>query len=357
MAAGAGARVKPAPFSAVISLRPLVTLALLGMVLSVRPASAQTYVLVVSGVGGDPQFTGRFTRWGGELVDAARQRLAVPEANVVFLAERPERDARINGPATKERLEAALRDIGQRAGPDADVVLVLFGHGSYREGEPRFNLVGPDVTAADVATWLAAVKARRIVVVNAASASGGFIPALAGPGRIVVTATRSGFERNATQFGEYFVQALAGGAGKGAGSAEGADIDKDGRLSVLEVFDYARREVARAYEQEKRLLTEHAQLDDDGDGKGTLEPVATGGDGALAATVFLTAERTMAVADTADPEVRRLYARRDSLERLVVGLRGTRGSMRPEVYERELEELLVELAMTNRALREREKQP
>lgn len=336
--------------------RSAMGLVLLCLALCIKAASAQTYVVVVSGVGGDPHFTGRFTRWGADLADAFRQRLAASQANVVFLAERPERDASINGPATKERLEAALRDLGQRAGADADVVLVLFGHGSDREGDPRFNLVGPDVTAADLGTWLAGIRARRIVVVNTASASGAFIPALAGPGRVVVTATRSGFERNATQFGEYLVRALtaAGGAEEAAGAA---DTDKDGRLSVLEAFEYARRETARAYDQEKRLLTEHAQLDDDGDGKGTLEPTATGGDGALAATVFLTASQTMVAADLADPDVKRLYARRDSLERLVVELRGTRGSMQVEAYERELEELLVELAMTNRALREREKRP
>ncbi|MBI2535499.1 MAG: hypothetical protein HYW06_00670, partial [Gemmatimonadetes bacterium] len=179
-----------------ISSRTVLALVLLGMARHVNESLAQTHVLVVSGVGGDAQFTERFTRWGTDLVDAARQGLGLPSANVAFLAERPERDPRITGPATKERLKAALREIAQRAEPGADVVLVLFGHGSDREGEPRFNLVGPDLTAAELATWLAAVKARRIVVVNTASASGGFVPALAGPGHIVVTATKSGFERN-----------------------------------------------------------------------------------------------------------------------------------------------------------------
>ncbi|MBI2401840.1 MAG: hypothetical protein HYV20_03690 [Gemmatimonadetes bacterium] len=334
-----------------ISSRTVLALVLLGMARHVNESLAQTHVLVVSGVGGDAQFTERFTRWGTDLVDAARQGLGLPPANVAFLAERPERDPRITGPATKERLEAALRELADRAEPGADVVLVLFGHGSDREGQPRFNLVGPDVTAAELATWLAAVKARRIVVVNTASASGGFVPALAGPGRIVVTATKSGFERNATRFGEYLVQALTAGVAGGAGSA---DTDKDGRLSVLEVFQYARREVARAYEQEKRLLTEHAILEDDGDGKGSTEPSATGGDGALAASVFLTAAGAVVAADTADPEVKRLYARRESLERRVAELRGARSSMALEVYERELEELLVELATTNRAIRARE---
>lgn len=323
-------------------------LALLLVLGVVRSAPAQTYVVVVSGVGGDPQYAERFTRWGTQVVEAARTRLGVPEANVTFLAERPERDRRITGAATRERLEAVLGEIAERAEPSAEVLIVLFGHGSDRGGEPRFNLVGPDVTAAELAAWLAPCKARRVVVVNTASASGGFVPALAGPGRIVITATKSAFERNATRFGEYFVRALT------AEGAEGADTDKDGRLSVLEAFDYARREVARAYEQEKRLLTEHAVLDDDGDGKGSAEPNAASGDGVLAASVFLTSATAAVAAGTADPEVKRLYAVRDSLERRVAELRAAKGSLAPGVYERELEDLLVELATTNRAIGERE---
>ncbi len=313
-----------------------------------RSGMAQTHLLVVSGVGGDPQFADLFTRWGVGVVDAAQRRLGLPETSITFLAEHPERDRRIAGPATKERLEAAIRALGERAEPTGDVLLVLFGHGSDRGEDPRFNLVGPDVTAAELGAWLSQLRVRHIVVVNTASASGGFIPVLAGPGRIVMTATKTGFERNATRFGEYFVRALA------ADSADGADTDKDGRLSVLEVFNYARREVARAYEQDKRLLTEHALLDDDGDGKGSAEPGATGGDGRVAASVFLTSASAVAAAATSDPELRRLYARRDSLERRVAELRAVKATMAGEDYDRALEDVLVELASTNRVIRERE---
>jgi hypothetical protein len=287
-------------------------------------------------------------QWGAATVDAARQRLGVPDSNITFLAEYPERDQRVTGPATKERLKAALEVIGRRAGPSADLVLVLFGHGSDREDDPRFNLVGPDVTAAELNTWLSALVLRHIVVINTASSSGGFIPALAGPGRIVITATSTGFERNATQFGGYLVRAL------GADSAGGADSDKDGRLSLLEAFNYARREVARAYERDRRLLTEHAILDDDGDGKGSADPSATAGDGVVAASVFLTSSTAVAAAATSDAELQRLYARRDSLERRVAELRAAKDAMAPDVYERTLEDILVELATTSRAIRERE---
>lgn len=281
-------------------------------------------------------------------MDAARRRLGVPDSDITFLAEYPERDKRITGPATRERLQAALEAIGRRAGPSADLLLVLFGHGSDREDGPRFNLVGPDVTARELNGWLSTLMLRHIVVINTTSASGGFVPALAGPGRIVIAATKSGFERNATQFGGYLVRAL------GADSADGADSDKDGRLSVLEAFNYARREVARAYQRDQRLLTEHAVLDDDGDGKGSTDPGLAGGDGAVAAAVFLTSAGAVAASATTDPELRQLYARRDSLERRVADLRAAKSTMAADVYDRTLEDTLVELATTTRAIRERE---
>ena len=61
-----------------------------------------------------------------------------------------------------------------------------------------------------------------------------------------------------------------------------------------------------------------------------------------------------AAAVTADPELKRLYARRDSLERRVAELRAAKGSMAPDAYEKELEATLVELANTSRTIRDKE---
>ena len=77
-------------------------------------------------------------------------------------------------------------------------------------GEPRINLPGPDLSAGALAAMLAPLGDRRVVVVNAASASGGFIEALSAPGRVVITATRSAAEAEATRFGGHFVAALGG---------------------------------------------------------------------------------------------------------------------------------------------------
>jgi hypothetical protein len=184
-----------------------------------------------------------------------------------------------------------------------------------------------------------------VVFVNASSASGDFARVLSGRNRVVVTATKSATERNETTFARHFAAAL---------SAPGADVNKDGRVTVLEAFDYARREVARAYEQDNRLLTEHAQLDDDGDGAATGEPGPRARDGALAATLALgTAggEAGTVAAAARSPEGARIAARRAALETEVAALRQRKATMDAAAYDRELERLLLELARASQALR------
>jgi hypothetical protein len=161
--------------------------------------------------------------------------------------------------------------------------VLLIGHGSAQGGEARFNLPGPDLTAADFGQLLARFSTQRVALVNAASASGDFVVALSAPNRTIITATRGASEKNETVFGGYFVKAFAG---------EVADTDKDGQVSLLEAFSYARREVERFYQSENRLQTEHALLDDNGDGEGSRDPDASATDGANARRFLLGLGRT-----------------------------------------------------------------
>jgi hypothetical protein len=186
----------------------------------------------------------------------------------------------------------------------------------------------------------------QVVFVNTASASGSFIPALAGKDRVVIAATRTDGERNQTRFPEFFVEAYATDAG---------DIDKDGRISILEAFTWARRRVVESYERDGQLLTEHAVLDDDGDGKGTDAPGEPSADGALARTMFMTAATAAAAEQTVDPELRALIERQKTLEGRIAALRAAKGTMEAAQYERDLEQLLVELAQTTRAINEKRK--
>lgn len=311
------------------------------LLLLTSSVAAQTHVLVVCGLGGEPRYQEGFLATGLAIVAAAEGRLGIPAANVTLLTEDPSRNPRVAGRSTKERITTSLESLARDVGSQSLILIVLIGHGSVSGSGARINLPGPDLTAEEFASLLAPFATQQVVVVNASSASGDWARALAGPHRVILTATRSGLERDETLFGRDFATAL--------GSDE-ADRDKDGRLSVLEAFDFARREVVRAYERDQRLRTEHALLEADGDGKGAMEPVATAGDGAVAAAVFLDAGTSRAVA----PELAGLAATRDSLERQVILLRNRKAGIEPAEYERRLEALLLELARVNRDLKRHE---
>ncbi len=179
---------------------------------------------------------------------------------------------------------------------------------------------------------------------NTASASGPFIEALSGPGRTIVTATRNGTERFATLFGGFFVDAL---------TAEAADADKNKRVTVLEAFNYARREVATAYEREGIMLTEHALLDDSGDKEGTAQPAADGQEeGRVASILSLGTVGDGRATCRPIRKLRALYDERRALERRVESLRLLKDSMDPQRYASELEKALTELALKSRQIRE-----
>lgn len=218
--------------------------------------------------------------------------------------------------------------------------LVLAGHGTFDGQEARFNLRGPDVTPTNLVEWLAPFQ-RPLVLIHAFSASAPFLPALAGTNRVIVTATRSGHEVNYARFGDYLAEALADPA---------ADLDHDGQTSLLEAFLAAAARVSEFYKSEGRLATEHAVIEDNGDGKGTpadwfrgVRPVRAAADGAP--TDGARAQQLHLVPSPAEralpAEVRQ---RRDALERALFRLRENRGRLPEAEYFDQLERLLLELA-------------
>ena len=314
---------------------------------SLAQGSGRVRALIVTGVAGEPQLGDAFHKQATTMIDALTTRFAVPASDIVYLAETPSRDAaRIKAASTKQNIERELAALGERSKTGDVLFVMLIGHGSGDDATTRFNVTGPDITAADFARVLDGIGGPTIAVVNAASASGGFVGTLSGPNRVIATATKSGMERNQTRFASYFVQAYA---------ADGADADKDGRVSVLEAYEYARREVVRAYEAENHLLTEHAQLDDNGDRKGTAAPDAKSGDGMLARRVFLggTAGSVAAAArSSSDPRVAALEREKDAIETRIDSLRRQKATMDSTAYEKALEDLLVQLAEKNKAIRD-----
>ncbi len=316
-----GALIAPAPFATL--------------------AAQETHLVTVVGLGGGPEYDARFFGWGERITVAARERFGLPESSTHLLVP----DAELPAPATatsrRDGVEATLAAIATDAPADAEVLVVLLGHGTFRNDEARFNLPGPDLTAREWSLLLDALAPRRVAIVNAASASGPFVQALAASNRTVITATKTGRQRNETVFGGYFADAFAGDA---------ADLDKDGAMSLLEAFAWTTAEVARHYDEQGLLQTENAVLDDDGDGVGSETPSADEPDGAGSSTfVFVPAAALeLPEAAAADSVLARLLREQAELETRIARLRARRGEMDPEAYEAELEELLVELALKNR---------
>jgi len=310
------------------------------------------FAVVIAGVGGEEAYTKKFSSQAGQLYDALTMRLGFDEKNVSLFTENvnsgPENGGRDSDHPTARRATAdevrkAFDSIKSSAKADSLVLVVLIGHGSADPQQAKFNLVGPDLTAKDYAKIVGEFPTRRVVFVNCASSSGDFLKPLSSQSRIVITATRSGNEQNATIFAEHFIAALTN---------EGADADKNGRISVLEAFTFASKLTADWYKQKSRLATEHALIDDNGDGVGHEEAAA--GDGVLAKTFYLDS-KTIEQAGN-DAELARLMRERQRLEEAVEKLKARKAEMKQEDYEKELEDLLVELATVNQTIKARQKQ-
>jgi hypothetical protein len=286
-------------------------------------SAQQTHVLIITGLAGEPKYAQEFHDVSRGLFDVAREQWKVADTNLVWIAADTTRDrARIRTRATRESVGEAFLAMSRRVSGGDVVLVVLVGHGSGEGAASRVNLPGPDPTAADYASWLNAFTAQQVVVFNTTSASGDFVDVLRAPGRVVVTATRSSFERNESRFAGFLARGLSSGD---------ADADKDGRIAVREAFAFADREVARSYETAGTLRSEHAVLSD------TL----------LAARVSF--GPPMAGAD--DPRVRAFVASRRAVEDSVTALRARRTELTVESYEAELERLLVRIAELNAAIR------
>jgi hypothetical protein len=233
----------------------------------------------------------------------------------------------------KQRL-GAVRRIMTR---DDLLFVVLIGHGTFDGVDAKFNLVGADLESAQWAELLSGLPGQ-VVVVNTSSASFPFIERLAGPRRVVITATDSVAQRFDTVFPEYFVKAFQGDA---------ADIDKNSRISIWEAFSAATSDVRRYYQRRGQLSTERALLDDNGDGVGR-ESIGKGDDGSQASLTYL--DEPLPGAPPTDPVLLQLLQKRAAVEGDLEELKVRRSFLKPAEYQQEFERLMVELARLTREI-------
>ena len=260
---------------------PICLLAIWTLVCGAGGVWGAPFDLIVCGSGGEEGYRARFAGWGGRLRKVLVEDLKHPVENVRLLTESGGGAA---GVSSLKNIGAAIERVAQRVTERDDLFVYLIGHGSYRRRTAKLNIPGADLSAGDLETMLKRVGAGRIVVVNAASASAAFINVLSSEGRIVCTSTKSVEERNATRFMDAFIQALEEGS---------ADQNRDGRVSVLEACQQAASLTQAWYTGEGLIATEHALLDDNGDGLGSRLPLVQGSgegqavDGALAERCYL----------------------------------------------------------------------
>jgi len=292
----------------------------------VLASPAATYFLTISGLGGEPDYDQRFKMWALDIDSNLKKS---GNANVTTLIA-----------PNREQIRARFQQLAAAAKPDDALVVMLIGHGTDDGVDYKFNIPGPDITAAELAALLDRIPAARQCVAIMTSSSGGAIAFLRRPNRIVITATKAGTEKNATVFARYWAEALGDPA---------ADTDKNDAISVLEAFRYAQRKVTESFDSAKRLATEHSLLEDTGKGDGERNPSTDNGEGRLAAAFTLV--RLGANADAArDPAKRALLARKEELEQAIDQLKYEKAGMDAGNYRKRLTLLLLDLAKTQEAL-------
>jgi len=333
------------------------------------PPDREKHALIISGIGGEEGYQQQFRDWTARLHKLLIGRLGFAPERVTVLTEAPIGDPAAFGGSSQGRSTAAevrrvLNEWQGAVTPRQQIFLFLIGHGTFDGQVAKFNLVGPDLTAAEYGELLARVRAARTTILQLASASGEFLKPLAASDRIVLTATRSGMEQNAPKFAEYFLKALESGDG---------DLDKNGRVSVYEAFQFANQGVADLYRQAGKLATEHALLDDTGDGvglsasgepeqkrkpEGETEVKAASvavADGGLARTTYFDSLPQQEAGG--DSVLAKWIEERMRLEGAIEQLKSRRPSLAPAEYATQIEKMLIELARLGRSIRQRRQSP
>jgi hypothetical protein len=280
------------------------------------PAHSAVRVLIVSGLGGQPEYEDKFQNQAKAAATAASHTGAAPADIVVLTGEQ----------ARRTNLDRALKKFAGNVKSDDQVVIELIGHGSFDGDDYRFNLPGPDITGKEIVAFLDSISPSQMLVVNATSSSGSVVESWRRPNRVVITATKSGSERNATRFAEYWVQAL---------SSPEADRDKNEIVTAAEAYDFASRKVADTFKSDASLATEHSRLD-----------------GKIADRVVVARLGSSALLPN-DAQLDALMKEQTTLEQQFDEVKARKAALAEEQYYDELEKVLVSLARLDRRIDER----
>ena len=300
--------------------------------------AGQRFALIVAGASGGPEYVAQYERWTSDLSTSLIEKLKFDRASVTVLSDA----SRPSSASSAANVRRAIASTASRMTRDDLLLIVLIGHGTFDGTDAKFNLVGRDLESTEWSDLLRQLPGR-LVIVNTAAASFPFLERLAGPRRIVVTATDTAAQRFDTIFPEFFIQSIADVA---------ADLDKNGRISVWEAFAAASASVRRHYQQRGQLSTERALLDDNGDGVGN-EFSSPRDDGSLASRTYL--DESLPGAAPTDEVMLKLLQRKAMLEAEVDDLKIRRAFLSADEYAREFERIMIDLAQVSHDIRARTK--
>ena len=230
----------------------------------------RAWVLIIVGHPGDSAYAEQFADIASRLGAIAHERLGVAEERICVWSGVDASDGTdaftvgtSRGPATRETLGRDIAALREKLDKQTEFCVIVLGHGHQQGRRAALNLPGPDVDADEFASWFRDIPNRRSIFFITTSVSGAFVKPLAAPRRIVIAAATSD-EQNATLFPLALIDQLE----SQQASPEGDDA-KPRSISVLDLYLAVERDVTNRYTTETLIVTEHPQLDDNGDGRGT----------------------------------------------------------------------------------------
>jgi hypothetical protein len=285
------------------------------LLISLMPAlaSAAPFTFIVAGLGGEQQYEQRFREQAAALAAAAEKAAGAPGHVVVLTGEQARRDS----------LRREFDGFAGKVKATDSVTVVLIGHGTYDGDDYRFNVPGADITGAELGDLFDKLTAKQQLIVNATSASGATIDLWKRPQRVVITATKSGGERTATRFAQFWAQAV---------TSDAADVNKDEIVTAAEAFDFTNRQVAASFKSDVSLATEHARMEAD------------------ESTAFTVARLGGSAGSSSNPEVASLLAQRGQIEHDLNSVKERKASLSQDQYYDQLEGVLVKLALLQRQI-------
>jgi hypothetical protein len=213
----------------------------------VAAADGQSYALVVAGDGTDANFVENYKDWAVRLHKVLTGDCGIPAANVRVLMEKKELAPQVAADvSTKENVIKEFDGFAAKVKAGDQVIVVYIGHGTQQNNVGKLCLPGPDISSDETAELLNKLKTTEVIFINSSPCSDAFLEKCSKPGRVVITATNTNAEGNETYFMEFFLKAY-----------EERDKAKTPSLSILDAFNSAATNCPKWYLRQYWADAEH----------------------------------------------------------------------------------------------------